>query len=94
MPDTESRQVKPHCPSSPTGGDASVGEPLQVVLGRRLRRLRLERGFDREGVAARLGVPVDHVAAHERGIRRFKAQELLAYGRLLEVRISSFFVPR
>jgi transcriptional regulator with XRE-family HTH domain len=59
-----------------------------------LRRLRLERGFDHEGIARRLGVPVEHVRAHERGARPFTVQDLVAYVRLFEVRLSSFFETR
>jgi hypothetical protein len=67
------------------------GAPLSVVLGRRLRWLRVERGLRREQVAKRLRVPVEHVEGHERGTRRIEARDLIAYARLFRVRISDFF---
>jgi hypothetical protein len=67
------------------------GAPLSVVLGRRLRWLRVERGLRREQVAERLRVPVEHVEGHERGTRRIEARDLTAYARLFRVRISDFF---
>jgi ribosome-binding protein aMBF1 (putative translation factor) len=69
----------------------SSTEPLHVVLGRRLRWLRVERGWSREQVARRLRVPVEHVKGHERGTRRMEARDLAAYARLLGIRISDFF---
>lgn len=70
---------------------ASCGEPLSVVLGRRLRWLRVERGWSRHFIATRLGVPVEHVEDHERGTRQIEARELAAYARLFGIRISDFF---
>jgi DNA-binding XRE family transcriptional regulator len=67
------------------------GETLLVVLGRRLRRLRVERGWSRRIVAARLGVSVEHVEGHERGSRPIEPLELIAYARLFGIRISEFF---
>jgi hypothetical protein len=69
----------------------SCGEPLSVVLGRRLRWLRVERGWSRRIVATRLGVPVGHVEGHERGTRQIEARELVAYAQLFRVRLSDFF---
>jgi transcriptional regulator with XRE-family HTH domain len=70
----------------------SSTEPLHVGLGRRLRRLRVERGWSREQVAKRLRVPVAHVKGHERGTRRIEPRDLVAYARLFRVRISDFFI--
>jgi transcriptional regulator with XRE-family HTH domain len=67
------------------------GEPMLVVLGRRLRWLRVERGWSRRIVATRLGVPVEHVEGHERGSRPIEPRELIAYARLFGIRISEFF---
>jgi DNA-binding XRE family transcriptional regulator len=75
--------VEPHPPTP--------GEPLQTLLGRQLRRLRNERGFSRQLVATRLRVTPADVAAHERGARRFTAEELLAYTRVFNIRISDLF---
>lgn len=69
----------------------SSTEPLHVVLGRRLRRLRIERRLSRNEVAKRLRIPVEHVEGHERGTRRMEPRDLTAYARLFRVRISDFF---
>jgi DNA-binding XRE family transcriptional regulator len=67
------------------------GEPLPTILGRHLRRLRNERGLSRELVATRLRVSAAVVAAHERGARRFTAEDLVAYIRLFGIRTSDLF---
>jgi hypothetical protein len=69
----------------------AVGAPLNVVLGRRLRRLRVRRGVSRKILSARLRVAVTHVEGHECGTKKIEAHELLAYARFFGVRISSFF---
>jgi transcriptional regulator with XRE-family HTH domain len=69
----------------------SSTEPLHVLLARRLRWLRVERGWSRDQVARRLRVPVAHVEGHEHGTRRMEARDLAAYARLFGVRISDFF---
>jgi transcriptional regulator with XRE-family HTH domain len=61
------------------------------MLGRRLRWLRVERGWSRKHVAERLRVPVENVEGHERGTRPMEPRELVAYVRLFRVRISEFF---
>jgi DNA-binding XRE family transcriptional regulator len=70
---------------------SSGTEPLHVVLGRRLRRLRIERGLRRRTVAARLGLSVERVEGHERGTTRIEARELVAYAQFFGVRLSTFF---
>jgi hypothetical protein len=69
----------------------TCGDPLSVVLGRRLRRLRVKRGWSREQVAKRRRVPLARVEGHERGTQRMEPRDLAAYVRLLRVRISDFF---
>ena len=66
-------------------------EPLHVILGQRLQRLRVERGMSRETLAARLRIPVAHVEGHESGTRLIRAHELIAYAKFFGVRVSSFF---
>ena len=44
-------------------------EPLSLVLGRRLRWIRVERSMSRKQVAERVGVPVGHIEGHEHGVR-------------------------
>jgi DNA-binding XRE family transcriptional regulator len=73
------------------GRSPTCGDPLSVVLGRRLRWLRVERGLSRKEVAERMRIPVEHVEGHERGTRRMEPHNLVAYARLFRVRISDFF---
>jgi Helix-turn-helix domain len=68
-----------------------AAEPLQVVLGRRLRCLRVERGLSCKIVAARLRLPVKLIERHEQGTGRIQPHQLLAYARLFDIRISGFF---
>jgi hypothetical protein len=72
-------------------GAPRMDEPLSIVLGRRLRWLRVERRLSRKHVAERLGVPVENVEGHERGTRRMEPRDLVAYVHLFRVRISEFF---
>jgi hypothetical protein len=89
------RFVQPPAWAPPAGAtpppSAAPAEPLQLVLGRRLRWLRVERGLSRKAVAARLRLPVALVERHERGTGQIKAEQLVAYARLFGVRISLFF---
>ena len=84
-------------PRSPPGIEAlppvapTAAEPLQVVLGRRLQCLRVERGLSRKIVAARLRLPVKLIERHEQGTGRIQPHQLLAYARLFDIRISGFF---
>jgi transcriptional regulator with XRE-family HTH domain len=72
-------------------GAPTCAEPLSVVLGRRLRRLRGERGWSRQTVATRVGLPVRRVGEHERGTRDIEPRELVAYIRLYRVSIGTLF---
>ena len=67
------------------------GGPFHVVLGQRLRWMRLRRGLTLKALAARLGWPVKRVSQHERGTKRVHPEELIAYALLYRVRVSSFF---
>jgi hypothetical protein len=67
------------------------GDPFSQSLGRRSHWLRVERGWSRSQVAARLRIPVEHVADHERGTRQMEARDLVAYARLFRIRVGDFF---
>lgn len=67
------------------------GEPLNIELGKRLRRIRIERGLSRQVIAACLGLPLKRIVAHERGKRRMTARDLVAYAEFYGVRLSTFF---
>jgi DNA-binding XRE family transcriptional regulator len=92
MADVPSASLSWGCQEAANGVPSAIcGDPLSAVLGRRLRGLRVERGWSRKQVAKRLRVPVAQVGGHERGTRRMEARELAAYARLLRLRISDFF---
>jgi ribosome-binding protein aMBF1 (putative translation factor) len=94
MSDVRDIRLMPACrrtPGAARGASSVLAERLTVVLGRRLRRLRVARGWSRRVVATRLRVPVAHVEGHERGTRQIEAHELLLYVRLFGVRISDLF---
>jgi DNA-binding XRE family transcriptional regulator len=93
MSDVPNLRSRPLCRPSPAERpcEPESAKPLQAVLGLQLRRLRNERGLTRKRVAASLNISPRRVEAHERGIRPFAAEELVAYACLFDVRISSFF---
>jgi hypothetical protein len=65
--------------------------PLDIHLGGRLRLLRIARGFSREEMASLVGIAVCELRDQERGIKRIRAERLVEYAELLEVRLSRFF---
>jgi transcriptional regulator with XRE-family HTH domain len=67
------------------------GDPLHVVIGQRLKRLRRERGWSREAVASGMSVALNIIEEHERGERRFSPDELVAYAKFYGVPLSFFF---
>jgi DNA-binding XRE family transcriptional regulator len=64
---------------------------VDVHIGRRLRLLRSELGLSREMLAKGVGLTVDRVEAHERGIKHIGAHRLIRYAEFLGVRLSAFF---
>lgn len=65
--------------------------PLDIHLGGRLRFLRIARGYSREEMASLVGITVRELRDQERGIKRIRAELLVQYAELLEVRLSRFF---
>ena len=64
---------------------------VDVHIGRRLRLLRSELGLSREKLADAVGLTVDRVEAHERGIKHISAHHLVGYAEFLGVRLGAFF---
>lgn len=64
---------------------------IDVHVGVRLLQLRVARDMTREQLARRIGVEVSRLRAHEDGIARVTAAQLLALARTLDVPIESFF---
>ena len=65
--------------------------PLDIHLGGRLRLLRIARGYSREEMASVVGITVRELRDQERGLKRIRAELLVEYAELLEVRLSRFF---
>jgi DNA-binding XRE family transcriptional regulator len=65
--------------------------PLDIHLGGRLRALRIARGYSREEMASLTGITVRDLRDQERGIKRIRAERLVEYAELLQVRLSRFF---
>jgi transcriptional regulator with XRE-family HTH domain len=70
---------------------ASEPSSVDVHIGRQLHLLRSELGLSRETLANGVGLTVDRVEAHERGIKRIGAYHLVRYAEFLGVRLSAFF---
>jgi Helix-turn-helix domain len=62
-----------------------------VLLGQRLRWLRIRCGLSRRTVAVRLGFSGGCVEGHERGTGTIEAGDLVAYIRLYRVRVADLF---
>lgn len=53
--------------------------------------LRIAGGFSREEMAGLVGITVRDLRDQERGVKRIRAEHLVEYAELLEVRLSRFF---
>jgi transcriptional regulator with XRE-family HTH domain len=62
-----------------------------VYIGRRLRMLRLERGFSQTEVADRLGVTFQQIQKYERGANRVGAGRLQEIANVFSVTPGFFF---
>ncbi|MDF3284969.1 helix-turn-helix transcriptional regulator [Gordonia sp. N1V] len=58
---------------------------LQKVVGRNLRRYRLERGYSQEDFADRMGVHRTYMGSVERGERNLSLRSLERFADFLEV---------
>ena len=70
---------------------SSVPSSVDVHVARRLHLLRCELRLSREMLAYGVGLTVDRVEAHERGIKRIGAYHHVKYAEFLGVRLSAFF---
>ena len=59
-------------------------------VGTWLRHWRIERGLSQEELAAGVGLTVDQVEIHERGIELIGPQDLVSYARSLGLGLSAF----
>ena len=66
-------------------------DPRDAEIGRRIRALRLERGWSQTLLAERIGVTFQQVQKYERGTTRIGASRLQHIAEVLGVSIASFF---
>ena len=65
--------------------------PIDLYVGRTIRRLREERGLSDASVALALGEPLVRLRAYEAGTERIGSRRLTALARILDVTIDAFF---
>ena len=66
-------------------------QPLDKMIGRRIRLLRLSRGLSQRDLAGRVGTTFQQVHKYERGTNRISAKELHEIAVALNVGLACFF---
>lgn len=69
-------------------------QALDRHIGRRLRRRRIELGFDQNELARHLFITGREVDRYERGLDRIEPEALLGMGQTLGVRLMYFYQDR
>ena len=69
----------------------SIPDPLDLFVGRNIRRLRVERGLSEASLALALGEPLFRLRAYEAGTERVGSRRLAALARILDVTLGAFF---
>lgn len=67
--------------------------PLLVPVGKRIRELRLERGFSQEAFAYEIGIDRSYFGGVERGERNIAALNLIKIAKALSVSVGDLFEP-
>lgn len=65
--------------------------PHLILLGERIRELRLERGFSQEGFAAHAGLDRTYYGGVERGERNVASVNLIVLAKSLNVEVGELF---
>jgi transcriptional regulator with XRE-family HTH domain len=71
--------------------DTAKPDPVDVHVGRRLRSLRLQKGFSQQQLARSVGVTFQQVQKYENGANRISASRLHQFARELGVPVALFF---
>ena len=66
-------------------------DPLDVMIGERIRELRLERGLSQNELGTRIGTSVHDVEVFETGDRRVGAARLMHIAKALRVDVGVLF---
>jgi len=65
--------------------------PVDKVIGRNLRDLRIARGMSQTALGDRLGLTFQQIQKYEKGANRIAASTLYDMTRILEVTFGEFF---
>lgn len=68
-----------------------VSNPIDVQVGRRLRRRRTLLGLSQEKLGEAVGLTFQQIQKYERGANRMGASRLYEFSRILDVPVSFFF---
>ena len=79
------------CAGQCTNGRGGGGQPIDVLVGRRLLARRVQLGLSHDDLAVAVDVPASRIAAYERGANRILPAHLLHFADLLGVRFRFFF---
>ena len=72
---------------------AKAPDPLDVMVGAKIRIFRTHRGMSQSDLAARIGVAFQQVQKYEKGINRVGASRLSRIAAVLEISIGDLFEP-
>ncbi len=72
-------------------GAPTVGDPVDVHVGARMRLRRRVLGMKQEELADRIGVTFQQVQKYERGLNRVSASRLYRTAHVLSVSVAYFF---
>ena len=70
----------------------SANDPLDILVGARIRAFRSHRGMSQDDLAGELGIAVQQLQKYEKGIDRVGASSLSRIAAVLGVSIGEFFV--
>jgi transcriptional regulator with XRE-family HTH domain len=67
------------------------GDPVDLLVGGRLRALRLQRRLSRRELAAAIGARVEDIRQFEAGVQRIGAARLLSIADVLDINVGTLF---
>jgi transcriptional regulator with XRE-family HTH domain len=70
---------------------ADESKAVDVVVGRRIRNLRLRQKMSQNDVAAHLKLTFQQIQKYEKGMSRISASQLFELAKLFKVSIDTFF---
>ncbi len=68
-----------------------VGNPIDVVVGQNLARIRKAKGLSQSAIADALGISFQQVQKYEKGTNRISASVLFELAQALSVSMDDFF---